>query len=66
MKSEPLKLASQQNQRMESNDLPAKLALLLHLASSLIEKLVFFQYNNLIHLLALSSVRNSNKCYFDI
>ena len=37
MKSELLKLASQQNQRMESNDLPAKLALLLHLASSLIE-----------------------------
>ena len=42
-----------------------KLALLSHAASSFIKNLVIFHYNNLIHVLALSSVRNSNKFSFD-
>ena len=49
----------------ESNDLPAKLALTPHPASSFIENLVFSHYNNSIHEFALSSVRNSNIFSFD-
>ena len=61
MPGEPLKQPSQRNQSTESNDLPAKLALPPQPASSFIKNLVFFHYNNLIHVFALSSVRNSNK-----
>ena len=43
----------------------AKLTLPIHLASSFIKNFVFFHYNNLIYVLALSSVRNSNKFSFD-
>ena len=50
---------------MESNDLPAKLALLRHPTFSFIENLVFFHYNSLIHASALSSVRSSNEFSFD-
>ena len=66
MTSKPLKQPSQRNQRTESNDLPAKLALPPHPASSLIITLVFFHYNNLIDVFALFSVRNFNKFSFDI
>ena len=61
MPDEPLKQPSQRNQWTESNDLPAKLALPPHPASPFIKNLVLFHYNNLTHVFALSSVRNSNK-----
>ena len=48
----------------ESNELPAKLALRPHPASSLIKDLVLFHYN-LVHVFPLSSVRNSDKFSFD-
>ena len=59
---EPLKQPSQWNQ---SNDLLAKLAPLPHPASVLIGNLMFLHYNKLMHLFALSSIRNSNKFSFD-
>ena len=49
MTGESLKQPSQRNQWTESNDVPAKLALLPRPVSSLIENLVSFHYNNLIH-----------------
>ena len=49
----------------ESNDLPPKLALPSHPASSFVKKLVFFHYNNLIYEFTLSLVRNPNKFSFD-
>ena len=65
MIGESLKQPSQRNQWTESNDLPEKLAPLPHSASFLIENLMLFRYNNLIHVFELSSVRNSNKFSFD-
>ena len=65
MTGESLKQPSQRNQWTESNELPAKLALLPRPVSSLIENLGFLHYNNLIHVFALSSVRISNKFSFD-
>ena len=61
MPGEPLKQPSQRNQWTESNQLRAKLALQPHPASSFIKNLVVFHYNNLIHVFALSSVKNSEK-----
>ena len=49
----------------ESNDSRGKLAPPPHPAFSFIKNLAFFHYNNLIHVSALSSVRNSNKFSFD-
>ena len=46
---ETLKQPSQPNQWTESNDLPSKLALPPHPASSFIKNLMFFHYNILIH-----------------
>ena len=71
MPGEPLKESSQRNQWMKSNDLLAKLALPPQPASSFIKNLVFFHhYNNLIHVFALSSVRNSIKfsqwCFYKL
>ena len=65
MPGEPLKQPSQRYQWTESNDLPTKLALSPHPASSFIKNLVFLHHNNLMHVFALSSVRNSIKFSFD-
>ena len=65
MPGEPLKQPSQRNQWTESNDLPERLALPPHPASSFPKNLLFFHYNNLIHVSALSSVQNSNKLFFN-
>ena len=57
-----LSVFTQRNQLTESNDLPTKLALLPQPLSSFIKNLAFFHCcNNLMHVFALSSVRNSNK-----
>ena len=61
MPGEPLKQPSQRNQWTESNQLPPKLALQPHPASSFIKTLVFFHYKIFIHVFALSSVKNSEK-----
>ena len=58
---EPLQQPSQRNQWTEWNDLPKKLTLSPHLASFCIKNLVFLNYNNLINVFALFSVRNSTK-----
>ena len=50
---------------MNGINLPEKLVLPPHPTSSFMKSLVLFHYNNLIHLFALSSVRNSNKLSFD-
>ena len=60
MPRDPLKQLSQRNQRTESNDVPAKLALPPQPASSFFKNFVFFHHNDLIYVFELSSVRNSN------
>ena len=64
MTGKRLKQPSHWHQWKESNGLSAELALLPYPTYSLTENFVFFQYNNLIHVFTLSSVRYSNNFFY--